>query len=77
MGRPYLNRQFFSLIGESMAEDILLIMAKRNGHYIAGAINFIGVTRSSAGTGAALKIIPTCILKFAIIRQSILPSIEN
>jgi len=41
-GRPYLNRQFFSLIGESMAEDILLIMAKRNGHYIAGAINFIG-----------------------------------
>lgn len=41
-GRPYLNRQFFSLIGESMAEDILLVMAKRNGHYIAGAINFIG-----------------------------------
>ncbi len=41
-GRPYLNRQFFSLIGESMAEDILLVMAKRNGRYIAGAINFIG-----------------------------------
>lgn len=41
-GRPYLNRQFYSLIGESMAEDILLVMAKRNGHYIAGAINFIG-----------------------------------
>ncbi|TIP34618.1 MAG: GNAT family N-acetyltransferase, partial [Mesorhizobium sp.] len=41
-GRPYLNRQFFSLIGERMAEDILLVMAKRNGRYIAGAINFIG-----------------------------------
>ena len=41
-GRPYLNRQFFSRIGETMAEDILLVMAKRNGHYIAGAINFIG-----------------------------------
>ncbi|MFC5583518.1 GNAT family N-acetyltransferase [Nitratireductor kimnyeongensis] len=41
-GRPYLNRRFFSLIGERMADDILLIMARRNGRYIAGAINFIG-----------------------------------
>ena len=41
-GRPYLTREFFSLIGERMAEDILLVMAKRNGRYIAGAINFIG-----------------------------------
>ncbi|MBZ9677755.1 GNAT family N-acetyltransferase [Mesorhizobium sp. ES1-1] len=41
-GRPYLNRQFFSLIGERMANDILLVMARRNGRYVAGAINFIG-----------------------------------
>ena len=41
-GRPYLNRKFFSLIGERMARDILLVMAKRAGRYIAGAINFIG-----------------------------------
>ncbi|MFU0504571.1 GNAT family N-acetyltransferase [Pseudaminobacter sp. NGMCC 1.201702] len=41
-GRPYLNRKFFSLIGERMADDTLLVMAKRNGRYIAGAINFIG-----------------------------------
>ncbi|ESY20643.1 MULTISPECIES: GNAT family N-acetyltransferase [unclassified Mesorhizobium] len=41
-GRPYLNRKFFSLIGERMSQDILLIMAKRNGRYVAGAINFIG-----------------------------------
>jgi predicted N-acyltransferase len=41
-GRPYLNREFFSLIGERMADDILLVMAKRDGRYIAGAINFIG-----------------------------------
>lgn len=41
-GRPYLNREFFSMIGERMAGDILLVMAKRNGRYIAGAINFIG-----------------------------------
>ena len=41
-GRPYLNRLFYSLVGERMAEDILLVMAKRDGRYIAGAINFIG-----------------------------------
>lgn len=41
-GRPYLNRRFFSLVGERMAEDILLVMARRGGRYIAGAINFIG-----------------------------------
>jgi predicted N-acyltransferase len=41
-GRPYLTRSFFTLIGESMAERILLVMAKRGGRYIAGAINFIG-----------------------------------
>jgi len=41
-GRPYLNRKFYALIGESMAEHVLLVMAKREGRYIAGAINFIG-----------------------------------
>ena len=41
-GQPYLTREFYSRIGETMADDILLIMAKRNGQYIAGAINFIG-----------------------------------
>ena len=41
-GRPYLTRAFFSLIGETMAKDVLLVMARRNGRWIAGAINFIG-----------------------------------
>jgi predicted N-acyltransferase len=41
-GRPYLTRAFFSLVGETMAEDVLLVMARRNGRWIAGAINFIG-----------------------------------
>ncbi|WP_315754524.1 MULTISPECIES: GNAT family N-acetyltransferase [unclassified Bradyrhizobium] len=41
-GRPYLTRKFFALIGETMAEDVLLVMAKRDGRWIAGAINFIG-----------------------------------
>ena len=41
-GRPYLNRRFFSEIGAGMADRILLVMAKRAGRYVAGAINFIG-----------------------------------
>ena len=41
-GSPYLNRHFFALIGARMPEDILLVMAKRDGRYIAGALNFIG-----------------------------------
>ena len=41
-GRPYLNREFFSLIGERMSDAILLIMARRNGRYIAGALNLVG-----------------------------------
>ena len=41
-GRPYLTRKFYSLIGQSMADKVVLIMAKRAGRYIAGAINFIG-----------------------------------
>jgi uncharacterized protein len=41
-GRPYLNRGFFSLIGERMSDRAVLVMAKRAGRYIAGAINFRG-----------------------------------
>jgi predicted N-acyltransferase len=42
-GMPYLNRRFFSLIGESMADQILLVLAKRAGRYVAGALNIIGI----------------------------------
>ncbi|MDA0788173.1 MAG: GNAT family N-acetyltransferase [Proteobacteria bacterium] len=41
-GTPYLTRQFFSIIGETMPDDVLLIICKRGGRYVAGAINFIG-----------------------------------
>jgi uncharacterized protein len=41
-GRPYLTRSFFSMISERMADKILLVMAKRDGRWIAGAINFVG-----------------------------------
>ena len=41
-GQPYLNRRFFSLLGERMSEQVLLLMARRNGRWIAGALNLIG-----------------------------------
>jgi predicted N-acyltransferase len=41
-GTPYLTRAFFSQIQETIADKVLLIMAKRAGRYIAGALNFIG-----------------------------------
>jgi uncharacterized protein len=44
-GRPYLTRVFFSMIHERMPDRVLLILAKRNGKVIAGALNFIGDER--------------------------------
>ncbi len=41
-GTPYLSRAFFDLIGESMADDLLLVLALKGGQPIAGALNFIG-----------------------------------
>jgi uncharacterized protein len=41
-GEPYLTRKFFSLINQTMADRTLLILAKRGGRTIAGALNFIG-----------------------------------
>jgi uncharacterized protein len=41
-GSPYLTRKFFSMINASMAKSILLVLAKREGRIIAGALNFIG-----------------------------------
>jgi len=41
-GQPYLNRAFFSRVHEAMPESVALCMARRDGRYIAGALNFIG-----------------------------------
>jgi predicted N-acyltransferase len=41
-GRPYLTRSFFSLLGERLGDRVLLILAKRSGRPIAGALNLIG-----------------------------------
>ena len=41
-GRPYLTRSFFSLLGERLADRVLLVFALRDGVPIAGALNLVG-----------------------------------
>src|SRR5690606_36877114 len=41
-GHPYLNRKFFTVVSAAMADRIVLVMAKRAGRWIAGALNFLG-----------------------------------
>lgn len=58
-GTPYLNRDFFSLIGERMADKILLMMVETpDGREIAGALNFIGETALYGRYWGALEEVP-------------------
>jgi predicted N-acyltransferase len=41
-GRPYLNREFFSLISAAMADRIVLMFAYDGDTPIAGTLNFLG-----------------------------------
>ena len=41
-GQPYLTRAFFSLLGEKLADKVVLIMARHDGDWIAGALNLVG-----------------------------------
>ena len=41
-GTPYLTREFFDLAQITLREDIALVLARRDGRYVAGALNFIG-----------------------------------
>ncbi|MFQ6547146.1 GNAT family N-acetyltransferase [Aestuariibius sp. 2305UL40-4] len=41
-GSPYLTRRFFDEAQACLRDDMLLILAEREGRYVAGALNFIG-----------------------------------
>ncbi len=41
-GRPYLTRAFFDAAQQSLRQDVLLALARRQGRWVAGALNFIG-----------------------------------
>lgn len=41
-GTPYLTRAFFDIAQDTLREDMLLVLALREGRPVAGALNFIG-----------------------------------
>jgi uncharacterized protein len=41
-GRPYLNRRFFDLVDQRMADKVVLIMARDAQGWCAAALNFLG-----------------------------------
>ena len=41
-GSPYLTREFFDHAQENLRDDIALVLAERDGRWVAGALNFIG-----------------------------------
>jgi len=41
-GQAYLTRDFFQIMGETMPEHVLLVMAEDGGRPMAGALNLIG-----------------------------------
>lgn len=41
-GWPYLTRQFFTLLGERMANQVVLVMARDGDRYVGGALNLLG-----------------------------------
>ncbi len=41
-GQPYLTREFFDIAQQELRDDIALVLAERDGRWVAGALNFIG-----------------------------------
>jgi len=41
-GTPYLTRAFFDIAQETLRDDMALVLAEREGRWVAGALNFIG-----------------------------------
>ena len=41
-GTPYLTRAFFDILHDTMREDVVLVLAMRDGAAVAGALNFLG-----------------------------------
>jgi predicted N-acyltransferase len=41
-GQAYLTRDFFDRLTGPLAERIMLVMAEQDGHWVAGALNFVG-----------------------------------
>lgn len=56
---PYLNREFFHVLGERLADNILLIIAERDGRPIASAFNLFGSDTLYGRYWGAMQYIPS------------------
>jgi len=41
-GYPYLTKNFFMNLNKNLKDSVLLVLAEKDGQYVAGALNFIG-----------------------------------
>lgn len=41
-GSPYLTRDFFHRLGAQLADRVVLVLARHEGHYVGGALNLVG-----------------------------------
>jgi predicted N-acyltransferase len=57
-GRPYLNRKFFSLLGQYLGERVVLMLAYDGSHPIAGALNLCGTTTLFGRNWGATRHVP-------------------
>lgn len=57
-GRPYLNREFFSRLNQTMAGQIVLMLTYDGSQPIAGAINFVGKDRIYGRNWGATRDVP-------------------
>src|SRR3546814_5225640 len=70
-GRPYLTRSFFSMLGETMADKVLLMLASRDGKPIAGALNLIGADRSEEHTSELQSLMRISYAVFCLKKKNI------
>lgn len=79
-GRPYLNRAFFSLLHERLADKVLLVMAFKDGRPIAGALNLMGSHTLYGRNWGALENIPFLhfeLCYYQAIEQAILRGLQR
>lgn len=77
-GHPYLNREFFSRLNQSMADSIVLMLAYDSDAPIAGAINFVGKDRIFGRNWGCIRNVPFSALRtLYTIKLSNTPSPTN
>jgi predicted N-acyltransferase len=56
-GNPYLTRRFFDLLHDRMADKVLLILGRKDGEFVCGALNLIGAdTLYGRNWGASVEL---------------------